>query len=67
MTEDYSDIINHPHHVSHNHPQMPMYKRAAQFMPFAALKGYEETNRPKEPLPNESYNVKPEDDEFLPC
>ena len=41
MTEDYSDIINQPHHVSHNHPQMPMMARAAQFAPFAALTGYD--------------------------
>lgn len=40
MTEDYSDIINLPHHVSRNHPQMPMEARAAQFAPFAALTGY---------------------------
>ena len=37
MTEDYSDIINLPHHVSRNHPRMPMEARAAQFAPFAAL------------------------------
>ena len=41
MTEDYSYIINLPHHVSHNHPQMPMMARAAQFAPFAALTGYD--------------------------
>ena len=41
MTEDYSDIINLPHHVSHNHPQMPMMARAAQFAPFAVLTGYD--------------------------
>jgi hypothetical protein len=41
MTEDYSDIINLPHHVSKNHPQMPMDARAAQFAPFAALTGYD--------------------------
>ena len=41
MTEDYSDIINLPHHVSKNHPQMPMEARAAQFAPFAALTGYD--------------------------
>lgn len=41
MTEDYSDIINLPHHVSRNHPQMPMEARAAQFVPFAALTGYD--------------------------
>ena len=41
MTEDYSDIINLPHHVSRNHPRMPMETRAAQFAPFAALTGYD--------------------------
>lgn len=38
MSENYDDIIDLPHHVSHNHLQMPMHKRAAQFAPFAALK-----------------------------
>ena len=41
MKEDYFDIINLPHHVSRNHPQMPMMARAAQFAPFAALTGYD--------------------------
>lgn len=36
----YDDIINLPHHVSENHPQMPMIERAAQFSPFAALSGH---------------------------
>ena len=35
--------INLPHHVSRNHPQMPLRDRAAQFAPFAALTGYEAT------------------------
>ena len=37
----YNDIIHLPHHVSQNHPQMPMLDRAAQFAPFAALTGCE--------------------------
>ncbi|MBO4492608.1 MAG: hypothetical protein J5944_14765 [Lentisphaeria bacterium] len=43
MTENsrYDDIIRLPHHVSQNHPPMPMRDRAAQFAPFAALTGYE--------------------------
>lgn len=41
LTNDYDDIINHPHHVSKNHPQMSMMARAAQFAPFAALTGYD--------------------------
>ena len=41
MKTPYDDIIHLPHHVSHNHPQMPLRDRAAQFAPFAALTGYE--------------------------
>lgn len=41
MKTPYDDIIHLPHHVSQNHPQMPLRDRAAQFMPFAALTGYE--------------------------
>ena len=39
---NYEDIINLPHHVSKNHPQMSIQNRAAQFSPFSALTGYEE-------------------------
>ena len=41
MKLPYDDIIHLPHHVSQNHPQMPLRDRAAQFAPFAALTGYE--------------------------
>lgn len=38
----YEDIVDLPHHVSARHPQMEMLQRAAQFAPFAALRGYED-------------------------
>ena len=41
----YDDIINLPHPVSKNHPQMPFRDRAAQFAPFAALTGHAEAIR----------------------
>lgn len=41
MSQDYSDIINLPHHVSETRPRMSMRDRAAQFSPFAALTGYD--------------------------
>ncbi|OXN00903.1 hypothetical protein [Bifidobacterium vansinderenii] len=41
-THRYDDIIDLPHHQSTRHPHMPMHNRAAQFMPFAALTGYED-------------------------
>lgn len=39
--DKYADIINLPHQVSRNHPQMSMADRAAQFSPFAALTGHD--------------------------
>ena len=41
VAQQYSDIIDLPHHVSKKHPQMSMYQRAAQFAPFAALVGHD--------------------------
>lgn len=38
---NYDDIINLPHHESTKHPKMPALDRAAQFLPFAALTGYD--------------------------
>lgn len=46
-TDDYSDIIKMPHHVSKRHPKMSMLGRAAQFAPFAALSGFNEAIREK--------------------
>ena len=47
--EQYADMLDLPHHTSMHHPRMGMLERAAQFSPFAALKGYgdavEETRR----------------------
>lgn len=39
--EDYQDLLYLPHHVSETRPQMPIYDRAAQFSPFAAVVGHE--------------------------
>ncbi len=43
MNTPYDDIIRLPHHVSQNHPQMPLRDRATQFAPFAALTGYDDS------------------------
>ena len=40
-TRRYEDILRLPHHSSLRHPAMPRENRAAQFMPFAALTGYD--------------------------
>lgn len=41
MTGAYDDILHLPHHVSAAHPPMAAIDRAAQFLPFAALTGYD--------------------------
>lgn len=41
MMNPYDDIINLPHHTSPTRRRMPLYDRAAQFSPFAALTGYD--------------------------
>lgn len=39
---EYGDIIDLPHHQSNKRPHMSLHDRAAQFAPFAALRGYDE-------------------------
>jgi hypothetical protein len=41
--QNYEDIIHLPHPDSLKHPRMSRHDRAAQFSPFSALKGYEES------------------------
>ena len=41
-SDSYNDIINLPHHVSQNRKRMSVGDRAAQFSPFAALKGFDD-------------------------
>ncbi len=56
MSTPYDDIIHLEHPTSKRHPRMARLDRAAQFAPFAALRGYEEVideNRQK----NEAQNV----------
>ena len=59
--EDYSDIINLPHHVSKTHPQMSMMQRAAQFAPFAALTGYDAAIKGAEKEANIEKSLSEED------
>ena len=43
--DKYEDIIDLPRHEpdADKHPRMDVYNRAAQFAPFAALTGFEES------------------------
>ena len=42
MDPRYLDMLDMDRPVSLRHPPMPLLNRAAQFMPFAALTGYED-------------------------
>ena len=60
---DYSDIIDHPHYESKTRPHMSMYDRAAQFSPFAALTGYEESVEETAKEETERMNLLPYTDD----
>ena len=57
QTDRYDDIINLPHHRSCTRPHMSMHNRAAQFMPFAALTGYDDIINKPPPIPTKQWNA----------
>lgn len=60
-SHQYNDIINLPHHISKNRPQMSLRDRAAQFAPFAALTGYDEAVRETARLTDRKEELSDED------
>lgn len=65
MSDEYEDIIRLPHHVSRNHPQMPVRDRAAQFAPFAALAGYRDALRETARLTEDRIELSESDQDEL--
>ena len=65
MSDEYEDIIRFPHHVSRNHPQMPVRDRAAQFAPFAALAGYGDALRETARLTEDRIELSESDQDEL--
>ena len=57
MENNYDDIINLPHHVSKNRKHMSNYERAAQFSPFAALKGYDDEIEEAARLTDDKWDI----------
>lgn len=53
----YDDILNLPHHVSSTRPHMSIHDRAAQFSPFAALTGYDDTVKETARLTDEKQEL----------
>ncbi len=61
----YADIIDLPHHRSEKHPRMSHYNRAAQFMPFAALSGYEDMVREAERVTDNEHDISEDQQDIL--
>ena len=61
MNDDYRDIINLPHHQSEKRPHMSLHDGAAQFAPFAALRGYDEEIAETARLTDERLELSNED------
>ena len=64
--DDYSDIINLPHHVSTRHPRMSMSMRAAQFSAFEALSGHSERIQEAESYDDDIYTFDIDSDAYIP-
>ncbi len=65
MTDRYNDIIDLPHHVSTTHSHMSMHDRAAQFQPFRALTGYEDSVQETARLTDEKVELTEEQKALL--
>ena len=63
--DKYDDIINLPHHVSKNHPQMSLYERSAQFAPYAALTGHGDAIKETGRLTSTRMDLDEEEKEIL--
>lgn len=61
----YDDIMNLPHHVSTVHTHMSLHDRAAQFLPFAALTGYEDAIKETGRLTQERITLSENEIEIL--
>ena len=61
----YDDIIDLPHHRSAKHPHMTPMERAAQFSPFAALTGHEDTIAETGRLVDPRLDLTEEEENFL--
>lgn len=61
MTKNYDDIIDHEWLGSPKRPRMPLASRAKIFMPFAALRGFEELIEKKKLEIEKRQEMKTED------
>lgn len=67
MADNYSDIINNPHHKSKVRKRMSPLNRAAQFAPFAALTGYDSAISESARLTTDKLELDEKSNEILNC
>ncbi len=65
MSKEYQDILHKEWRGTVGHRPMPMEERAKIFLPFAALKGYEEAIAEKKRITVEKINLSEEMKEVL--
>ena len=63
--EKYKDIINLPYQKSKNHAHMSLSDRAAQFLPFSALSGYEKAIQESSRLTSDSKEISQEEKDII--
>ncbi len=63
--EKYKDIINLPYEKSKNHSHMSLSDRAAQFLPFSALTGYEKSIQEVSRLTSDFKEISQEEKDII--
>lgn len=65
MIKKYEDVIKFSHPTSKRHPRMTLSERAAQFSPFAALTGYNESVKERERLTKQKIELADDERQIL--
>lgn len=65
MIKNYEDVIRLPHPTSKKHQRMTLSERAAQFSPFAALTGYDESIKERARLTKQRMELSDEERQIL--
>lgn len=65
MNNNYEDIINLPHHTSKKHIRMSIEARSAQFAPFQALTGYNDSIKETERITDKQIELTEEEKQLI--
>lgn len=65
LIKNYEDLIQRSHPTSKHHPRMTLSERAAQFSPFAALTGYDESIKERARLTKQKRELSDDEKQIL--